>query len=215
MPTPTLIDWTVDQLLSGVKTMNARMESQQNTIKANRATYTATLRSLPAIADINSREALRSKLGVWIHSQVAVENRFNDLARNFTTAKAKVKSFLQSSGVTPPSYLGAIQIAAVPAAVWGAIAVGLAAIATIAALNSNQTTTINGIRSLVQRAEREKWSAADTAEALRAFDSATKSAPKGDPLGLANVLEKALPVLVIGGLLFLFGPMLQRKMSRA
>jgi hypothetical protein len=210
-----VVDWTVDQLLSGVKTLNARAESQQNTLRANRATYMDTLRSLPSIADIHSREALRSKLSVWIRSQVGLENRFAEFMRNFVAAKAKAKQFLTSAGITPPGYLGAIQIAAVPAAVWGAIAIGLAAIATIAALNSNQTASINGLKSLVERAQREQWNAQDTAEALRAYEGATRAAPGADPLGLANTLKAALPVLVIGGLLYLLGPMLQRKLGRA
>jgi hypothetical protein len=209
------IDWTVDQLLSGVRTLNARAESQQNTIRSNRATYTATLRSLPQIANVVAREALRAKLGEWIRKQVAVENRFNDFLRNFTAAKAKAKQFLTGAGITAPSYLGAIQLAAVPAAVYGAIAIGLAAIATIAALNSNQTTSINGLSALERRAEREGWDAKETADAMRAYEAATRAAPGADPLGLANTLKAALPVIVIGGLIWILGPMLQRKAARA
>ena len=209
------IDWTVDKLLSGVQTMNARIESQQNTIRANRATYMATLRSLPSIADVKVREALRSRLGTWIRAQVGIENRLGDLLRNFTTAKARAKQFLTSVGITPPGYLGAIQVAAVPAAVWGALAIGLAAIATIAALNSNQTTAINGLSNLVRRAERETWTAAETAEVLRAYEAATKAAPGADPFGIANTLKAALPVILIGGLIFFLGPALQRKAARA
>lgn len=209
------IDWTVDQLLSGVKTLNARTESQQNTIRANRALYMTTLRTLGMISNVQSREALRSKLSQWIVAQVGIENRFNDLMRNFIAAKAKVKQFLESAHITPPGYLGQIQFAAVPAAVYGAIAIALAVVATIAALNSNQTTTINGLSDLVQRAQRENWSAKDTAEAINAFGAAARSAPGADPLGLANVLRSALPVLVIGGLIWILGPMFQRKAARA
>lgn len=208
------IDWTVDQLLSGVQTLNARAESQQNTIRANRATYNSTLRSLPAIADVQAREALRAKLAEWIRAQLSVENRFNDFLRNFTAAKAKTKAFLQSAGVTPPPYLG-FAVAAVPAAVYGGIAIALAVVATIAALNSNQTTAINGLSNLASRAEREHWSAKETAEAMAAYSASVKAAPGADPLGLANTLKAALPVLLIGGLLFILGPMLQRRAARA
>jgi hypothetical protein len=211
---PNAIDWTVDQLLSGVKTLNARVESQQNTIRANRATYTAALRSLPSIVNLQAREALRTKLSEWIRAQVGVENRFNDFVRNFTVAKAKAKAFLQSAGVAPPPYLGFV-VPAVPAAVYGAIAIALAAIATIAALNSSQTAAINGLSNLVDRAERESWTARETADAVNAYTAATRAAPGADPFGLANTFKSALPVIVVGGLLWILGPMLSRKAARA
>ena len=202
------VDWTVDKLLSSVQTLNARAESAQNTIRANRATYNQTLRSLSSIPDQGARESLRAKLRDWIHRQVDVENRFNEFARNFTAAKLATKRFLESVSITPPSYLGFV----VPAAVYGGVAVALAVIATISALNSAQTKSISVIGDLVKTARERGWSAKETAEAIRAAGEAT---PSADPLGLANTLKAALPILLIGGALFLFGPMLQRRLSRA
>jgi len=208
-----VIDWTVDKLLSGVRSLNARAESAQNTIRANRANYTATIRALPSVPDVGAREVLRSKLRDWIHRQVDVENRFNSFATNFTAAKAETKRFLQSVHVTPPGYLGQVQLA-VPAAVYGAIAIGLAVIATIMALNATQTRGMDGIRDLLRTAREREWTAKQTADALDALrEAAAGTAP--DPLGLSRTLKAALPILLIGGALFLFGPMLQRRMARA
>jgi len=208
-----VVDWTVDKLLSGIRTLNARAESAQNTIRANRAAYTSAVRSLPSVPDVGAREALRAKLRDWIHRQVAVENRFNSFASNFMAAKAQTKRFLQSMDVTPPAYLGQVQIA-IPAVVYGAIAVGLAVIATIMALNATQTRGIGVIRDLLATAKANSWTARETADALKQLESATTGTTP-DPLGLSRVLSAALPILLVGGALFLFGPMLQRKLARA
>ena len=203
------VDWTVDKLLSGVATLNAKMEHAQGTIRANRANYMATLRSLPSIPDVQAREAVRAQLAAWIPKQVDAENRFNALSQAYTVAKAKVKAFLQSVGVTPPGSLGGPAVA-VPVLIWGAIAAGLVTVGVIITLAIANMKALECITNVSTAARNGRWTAAQTADALRTCKAA---APVNDPLGLAALLEKALPVIVVVGALYLFGPMLKRKFA--
>jgi len=203
------VDWTVDKALSAIKTLNARAQSAQNTIRANRAAYREALLTLPSVPDLGSREALRARLRDWIHRQVDVENRFNAFASRYLAAKAAVKRFLESIGVSPPAYLGAAPLV-VPAAVYGGLAIAFAVIATIYTLNASQTRGLNGIRQLLETARERNWTAQETAAALKSLAEATASTTP-DPLGLKATLEAALPLLVIGAVIFFVGPMLQRR----
>ncbi len=208
------LEWTVDKLLSGIRALNARAESAQNTIRANRASYLETLRSLPSVPDPGAREALRAKLREWIMNQVGIENRFNAFATNYLAAKATAKKFLQSIGITPPIYLGQVQVLAVPAAVYGGVAIGLAVIATIVTLNATQTKGLDGIRDLLKTARDQGWTAKETTEALNSLSAATR-ATTPDILGIGGIFQAALPLILIGGALFIFAPMLQRRMARS
>jgi len=200
----------VEKLLSGIATLNAKMEHAQGTIRANRANYMATLRSLPQIQDVAAREAVRAQLAAWIPKQVDTENRFNALAQTYTVAKAKIKAFLQSVGVTPPGYLGALPAVAVPVLIWGAVAAGLITVGVIITLAIANMKALECITNVTATARQQGWTQAQTVEALRTCKTA---APANDPTGLANLLEKALPVMVLVGALYLFGPMLKRKFS--
>ena len=161
---PNVIDWTVDRLLSGVRTLNARAESAQNTIRANRARYLETLRSLPAVTDVEAREALRTRLREWIRRQVTVENRFNSFASNYLAAKSAVKRFLQGAGVSPPGYLGAGPIV-IPAAVYGGLTIAFAVLATIVAVNASLTKSLDQIAGVLKLARDRNWTAAEPGEA--------------------------------------------------
>jgi hypothetical protein len=208
----TAVDWTVDKLLSGIQTLNARAESAQNTIRANRATYLETLRSLGSITDVGAREALRSKLREWVYKQVEVENRFNSFATGYTAAKAAAKKFLTSIGVAAPSYLGALPAIAVPVAVWGGVAIGLTVIAAIVLMNATQSKGIGAIRDLLETARAQNWTAQQTSDALKSL-AAAESENRPDILGVGGILKAALPLILIGGALFLFGPALQKRMA--
>ena len=203
------VDWTVDKLLAGVRTLNARAESAQNTIRANRARYLDTLRGLPQIVDAGAREALRAQLRDWIRQQVAVENRFNAFASKLARAKDMAKRFLSSAGVTPPAYLGAVQLA-VPVVVWGLVAAGLVSVGVIMALNATQSRGMDGLQEIARLAREQGWTAAQTGDALKAYRAAARGTTP-DPTGFGRVLEAALPILILGAAVFFLGPMLQRR----
>jgi hypothetical protein len=190
--------------------LNARAEQARNTLRAARERYMQTLRNLPSIPDLQARESARAKLREWIHRQVELENRYAALAAQWATTKAKVKAFLQSASVTPPAYLGFLPAALVPVAVWGLVAAGLALVAAIIVAAVNHSKSLDNISSIVQMAAREGWTAEQTAQALR---EVTPQPP--DPLGLAATLKAALPLVLVAGALFVFGPMLQRKTRAA
>ena len=202
------IDWTVDKLLSQFRTLDARAEHARNTLRANRLRYMETLRSLPSIPDVAAREELRAKMREWIHKQVEVENRYTSLAEKWAQAKGMVKNFLQSVGITPPSYLGAVVLA--PVAVWGIVAAGLSLVAVVIALNSTQTKALDCISNVTRAAAQQGWGADQTRQALRECKAAT-AATTPDPGGLRATLEAALPIVIVVGALILFAPMLQRK----
>lgn len=202
------IDWTVDKLLTQFQVLDARAEHARNTIQANRVRYMEMLRALPGVADLNAREAIRAKLRDWIHRQVQVENQYRDLAAKWATAKGMVKNFLQSIGITPPAYLGAVVLA--PAAVWGVVAAGLGLVAIVIAANTNQTKALDCISNITRAAAQQGWTAAETAKALAACrDAVATTTP--DPLGFKGALEAALPLALVVGALLIFAPMLQRK----
>lgn len=207
MPIPqTPIDWTVDQLLSGAKTLNARAEHARNTLRAARERYMQALRNLPSIPDLQAREAARAKLREWIHRQVELENRYATLAAQWAAAKARVKAFLQSVHVTPPSYLGLLPAALVPVAVWGLVAVGITAMTAFIVAAVNHSKVLDNEASLIQLAARNGWTADEYTRARGA------GVPKpSDPLGIAEALKAALPLVLAIGALLVFAPMLRRR----
>lgn len=206
------LDWTVDQLLSGVKTVDARLESARNTLRSNRARYMSTLRSLPEIRDVASRDKIRAELGKWIPKQVAAENRVNDLLATLAAAKAKAKTFLKGVGISPPAYLGFAPVL-VPAAIWGTIALLLTAGTVVVTLAITHSKGLGVIESVAATARARNWSAQETATALDAARRALDAARPDDPLGIEGVLKAALPILVIGAIIVFAGPMLKRKFA--
>lgn len=206
------VDWTVDKLLSQFQTLNARVYSAQNSIRANRQGYMEALRSLPSIPDPAVREELRTRMREWIHKQVEVENRFTDLAAKWERAKGMVKNFLQRVGITPPAYLGQLILA--PAAVWGLVAAGLLLVGVIIALNATQSKALDCITNVTRLASQRGWTADQVRQGLIECKAAAK-ATTPDPGGLRSTLEAALPLVIVVGALLIFAPMLQRKAQGA
>lgn len=201
------VDWTVDQLLSGAKSLNARDVQARTQLQANRVRYMETLRSLPSIADIPAREAARSRLTDWIHRQVGIENQYNAFSAQWAAAKAKVKGFLQSINVTPPVYLGFAPLG-VPLAIWGLVAAGLALVAIIIAAAVNHGKALDNISAIVQMAAQRGWTAAETKKALDAARPASE-----DPTGITGALKAVLPVAVVVGAIMILGPMMRRRVA--
>ena len=209
----TLVDWTVERLLGGIREVNARAEHVQNTLRQARTDYLATLRSLPNVRDVQAREQIRAELGRWIHRQVEAENRFNAFAAAYLSAKRAAKDFLSRIGVTPPSYLGALPL--VPVAIATGVAVAAATVATMLTLAAAQSRGLDAIKNVTALALRDSWTAEQTAQALEAARQATGET-KPDPLGLTGTLEALLPVLLIGAAIYFLAPAIMgRKRVRA
>lgn len=195
----TIVDWTVDKLLSSVQSINTQAAQLDARIKADRARYMATLRSLPQVQDVASRERLRGQLGEWIKKQVDVENRMNGFLAMWASAKAQAAKFLNAAHIQVPTYLGAVPL--VPAAIVGVIVVAVAVMAVVAAQNNLQGKALDGLSSLVNNAAAQGWTEAQTANAVDAYARAVAAAskdtkPSPDPLGLTGALKAALPVVV-------------------
>lgn len=204
------VDWTVDKLLSGVSTLNNQASTAQTTLREARTRYLLTLRSLPQIPNVAAREALRGELGKWIVKQVDAENRFNSFAATLASAKAKVKAFLQSVNITPPGYLGAIQIA-VPIAVAAAIAAALVIGAAIVAYAVNQSKGLGILETIAQNAKQQNWTPQQLDTALKDARSALDATKPPNPLDLTGALKAALPVVALIAAVLLLGPMMKRR----
>lgn len=195
-----VIDWTVDKLLSSVRTMNSDAIREQGRIRAMRAKYMDTLRKLPTIANAPSRERLRAQLQDWVHRQVGLENTFNEFLARFAAVKAGAKKLLQAVHIEPPAYLGAIPII-VPAALITIAIVAGAAIAKVVAQAIIQSKSLDGLNALVQVAAEQHWTEQQTIDGINAYHQAATPPPGagpggGDPLGLSEILKQAGPVLL-------------------
>lgn len=211
----TVVDWTVDKLLSSVQTINTQAAQLDARIKADRARYMATLRSLPQVQDVAARERLRGQLGDWIHKQVDVENRMNGFLAAWSSAKSQAAQFLRGVNVQVPSYLGAVPI--VPAVIVGVIVSAVAVMAIVAVQNNLQGKALDGLSSLVKNAAAQGWTEGQTANAVDAYQRALTAAaqtakPSADPLGIGGALKSALPI-VIGIAAIMFLPQLLESMK--
>lgn len=210
----TAVDWTVSKLLGFVDTLNRDATREQARIRANRARYMTTLRSVANVRDPNAKARIKAELTTWIHKQVAVENAFNEFLLRFAAAKAKVKAFLQSIHVTPPAYLGAIQV--VPAAIIIVVAAAATAITIVVVQNNLQGKGLDGLQRLIGLASAQNWTPEQTETALEAYRRTLEAAEHagggdGDPFGIGNALEKAVPVLMIVAAIILLPKFMGRR----
>lgn len=197
------VDWTVEQVLSGVKTLNARADSIRNTLRAARAAYTTTVRNVSIIPDEAMRARARAELTTWIHNQVALENRFQDFAAKFADAKARVKMWLQSVNITPPGYLG-IAPAVVPVVVWGLVAAALLIAASLIKDAVTHGKKMDNIAGIVELARQQNWSPAQLKDALDKVNAADKS-------DITKMLEAAVPLAFIVAAVVFLGPLVRRR----
>lgn len=189
------VDWTVDKLLSQFQAVNRDAATEQARLKSNRAHYVQVLSGLAAMPNTSAKATIKTHLTEWIHNQVAAENRFNDYLAKWTAVKAGVKKFLQSVGVTPPAYLGAVAIA--PVAVVTILLAAAAIVVWLRAANNVQAKTLDGISETIELARQQGWTAEQTTAAINAVKKAATETEPSDPFGASKILEAALPVLVV------------------
>jgi len=206
----TAVDWTVDKLLSSVKTLNARSDHARNTLRANRARYSEVVRQVSSIPDIAAQNAVRDRLRSWIYKQVDAENRYRSFSENFERAKSLVKQLLQSVHITPPTYLGAGPVLAVPASVAGLILTGLVVVATIIAIAVTQSKVIDNIAAAIRFARDKGLTGPETVALLKAAEP-----PPPDPLGLTGALKAAVPLVLVIGAVIVAGVFLKPRGASA
>jgi hypothetical protein len=202
------VDWTVDKVLSGIATLNARDAAARSAITQARASYTQAVRGVSLIPDQATQAAVRAQLTDWIHKQVGIENQYQDFHSRLLSAKAAVKGWLKSVDITPPGYLGIAILA--PIAIGAAIAVALGIVAAIVITATSHGRKMDSINALIGYAQRNGWTAAQLDAAIRNINAGDKPP---DPTGITGALQAALPLALVVGAIVLVGPMLKRRMA--
>lgn len=203
-----LVQWTIDQLFTRLRAVQADAEREWRTISTNNG----RLIVLNQAADKVNDAAQRAQLKAWVQRSVA---RQVDIVHKWRATSAKVAElakrvgdFLRAHGLTPSAGLGIAPLV-VPAAILALAAASIAAVAFVHEMNAAQNKALDlqeqGLSALVH--------AGATPQQIRDYmaraeQSIKATQPKGDPFGLTSLVQSLGPIVFVLAAVALAPPLL-------
>lgn len=204
------VDWTVDRLLSVLQAIDTRTADAIEQRYAARDQWQRLVHEAAQIADPRVRATVQASLMDWRHRDLAHAQRLKDFDSKLYQAKQLVKAFLVRIGHGVPDYLGAVPAAVlIPVAIIVAVVGADVALALLERGNQVQRAGL----TTVQRAMELKAKGLLTDVQYNAtVKAASQTAQQQDPLGLTGAMQAALPLVLLGAVIYL-APLFLRKRS--
>lgn len=219
---PDVVQWSVDELFSMLTNIQQGAETERASASMNNQALIDLNAQAQAIADPQARATFLA----WVQSSVARQDTIAAVWRNlsgrFADLVGKVKSWLESVGISPD--IPGLQGLGQPLAIVVPVSLALIAIAAWAAVqwmhnaNAAQVQAIQfhqqGLAALVAGGATPQ----QILDFMNGADRAVNNAmPKGDPF--ANLMSSIDTVVLVGGLalvaFFVVMPMLERQRRAA
>lgn len=198
------VQWTIDQLWSGLQRIRDGFNTVSADLKADKAELTRLWSITKTDTNAARRTANQALLQPLIHQNSVLRLRYLAPIRDkYNSAVAAASSLLKKAGYSTPSLsgLGAAAFALAPATVVVAVTVALAALATVELLTRSQRTNTANVARVIGNANTTPQQQRDM---LDAINQANRSLPP--PLGVdlgvvAWALVAAAAIMVVPKLL--------------
>lgn len=202
-----VVQWTVDQLWSGLRKFQAGLTSLRADLLADKAQLTELWSRTKADPDVKRREANQKLLAPQIHNNSVLRMTYlGPLTERFNQAAEAGRKALAAAGYTTPSLSGlGVVVAIAPAAAVAVVVTALALLATAMTLTAAQRKHTGMLATLLAD---PSTTAKEKQALLEELEKVQENAPKGFNL---NDLG---PILVGVGVLMVLPTLVQSFRAR-
>lgn len=212
-----VVQWGVDQLYAKLREIQQSAETERVNISRNNGKLVALNAQVQALPDSANKRAMLAWIAQSVQRQAQIVASWRNLSARFASLAGKVKTWLASVGINPSDSglagLGDLGLVWVPVTL---VALAIAAWGACAYIHQRNQVQLKAIEFQETAFDQLVKQGANTSELQAFMESANKATqqlePKnGDPLGL-EALAGAIPWIVGGALLVMFGPDIMRAL---
>lgn len=206
-PATDLGNWTVAKLYDFVNAQANKARAEGARIRENTHAIAQLFTQANSLPAGTQKDATLAKLRALSSRQAKIILDYKSFTTRWASAMTTFSSWLKKVGLTPPSF-ALSDVGAAPAIVPIAIVAGIVAvvayIATLAYNNANMARAVGEHRALLASYLDGKLTWSEYQEAADNVNDAEKAAAKaGGYGGFQGVLDAAMPVLILVGIILL------------
>ena len=201
------VQWSVDKLKAALGTIERGVREQRDEISRNNGRLVALEQRAKSIPDPARRAAALASIKDLVRRQEKIVAAWRTFSQRGAELAARARAFLGGGQA-----LGEIGAVFIPPALAALAAVGLAGYLWIREANKVQAKHASNQEQLVAALTAGKITPEELIKVSAQFDAEARAAePKGDPLGLTQLVEALVPLALIAAAIILLPPLLEGR----